>query len=123
MRFILATLCLTSCALPPTSPKDIPDWIRDEWAIGQERVALAMGDIPAIYDILLEMFYLEEMPGVFKCNGVWANGCYSSGKHRIRYNKDTPSVIRHEAGHAILHRLQMVCWHNFEHTEFPYGCR
>jgi len=52
-------------------------------------------------------------PGSFYCNGVQANGCYGAGL--IKWNVKTPQVIRHEAGHAILHKLREKYWYCYEH--------
>lgn len=109
-----------SCNASLTRSGDVSEEIRTEWGIGQGRAFQVAGDV--VYGVHPEMFRIEAMPGPFMCGDELAQGCYSSSSRRIRYNRETPSAVRHEAGHAILHVLGWDCWRRFEHEDFPYGC-
>ena len=91
-----------------TSPSPI---IEAEWAIGQLETVAVIGD--KAYEIWPHHFHWQEEPGPFMCGKILANGCYSSSK-LIRWNIQTPTVIRHEAGHAILHKAG-VRWREWQH--------
>ena len=108
---------LSGCVDGSTSPSEIPDIVRAEWAIGQELSREFVGD--DAFSVHPEQFKWQSMPGPFDCSGVPANGCYSHGfgrSSKIRWNSLTPTVIRHEAGHAILDKLNHPCARDFQHT-------
>lgn len=110
---LLATAGLAGCGLP-TGPGEIPEWIRGEWVIAQGKVATVYGR-PEGRGIPPEQVRWEAIEGTLECGGVKANGCYDPGRREIRYNSLTPEVVRHEAGHAILHILGDPRWRGYEH--------
>ena len=112
-RLVVTLSIVMGCQAFPTRTRDVPDWLRHEWSIGQER---ASSRVTGAYSVQPEQFHFEAMPGPFDCGGILANGCYSSGTGKIRYNRRTPDVIKHEAGHAILNRLGHPDWRCYEHT-------
>lgn len=116
---VVATLL--GCISPLTPTGDLPAWVHDEWAVGQESVEALIG--PEAHTIHPEMFQWEAVDGVFDCGGKRANGCFSPSRRLVRYNTETPSVVRHEAGHAILWKLGRECWRDYEHIDYPYGCK
>jgi len=114
---VFVLFSLPGCSAGPAGPTEIPEWIRVEWAIGECRVA-ALNPPPKRNPQanLLDGYRFIEEPGVFRCgNQPEANGCHSYGSRTIRYNVQTPTVIRHEAGHAILHALSDPRASEFEH--------
>ena len=87
-----------ACRVVPTRLTEVPEWLRREWRIGQQRVS---SRVPGAHAVAPESFRFEALPNAFDCGGILANGCFSPGSKTIRYNRKTPAVIRHEAGHAI----------------------
>lgn len=118
--FLEIALCvaLVRCGLSshPTKFEITPE-IRIEWGIAQLRLATV--GLEDAYDVHPGMFRWREHPGPFKCGIYLANGCYTIGNSAIpsgliRFNAETPTVVRHEAGHAILHKLGED-WRCYEH--------
>lgn len=101
--------------LCPTCGDELPDArIGAEFRIAQVKVATEY-DRPAAWSVDVMSFVWRPVDGSFMCNGVSANGCYST-RGTIEYNLHMPEVIRHESGHAILHRLHDSRWKCYEHT-------
>ena len=101
LGLLVLTLGMWGCA--PTTP-DIQhlELIQLEWGIGQDEVAAIYGG-QAFDHSWVEVGW-EAIDGRFKCGRVLSNGCYQHNAFRktIRWNTQTPKVIRHEAGHAII---------------------
>lgn len=110
---VLTALCLLRCEAT-TSPDAIPDHVRAEWAIAQQRVE-AHYDEPRARFIHPEQFGWRVKSDLFWCGDILANGCFSTPSGTITYNRHVPEVIRHEAGHAILWKLNHPDWRCWEH--------
>lgn len=100
---------LIHCTLldsPPTGiSMPVSDWIRLEWNIAQSIIATDW-ELDSAFGVHPDRFKFEEMPGPFKCGDMdLAAGCYKSSSKTIQYDVNSPNVVRHEAGHAILHAL------------------
>lgn len=110
----LILLMLPSCVFNRLGPNEpVEPWMRTEWNLAQ--VNLGRLGVVGADRIHPEEFRWQAMQGPFTCGKTkLANGCYSPKSHRIQYNVQTPRVVRHEAGHAILHRLDLE-WRCYEH--------
>ena len=120
---VILSLMITSCSML-TSPSSVPleweDTIDTEWVIAHNDLKARGVPELKLQSVQKHDFSWKEMPGVFECGGVQANGCYTrrTGSHSlIRWNKDTPSALRHEIGHGILDKLGYSCWNEYQHTE------
>lgn len=107
---LCAVLGALSCSV--TSPSRLPaayeEVIRSEWGIAQnllDSVGVSRtGLVPP------EVCTWVPHDGPFKCgNREGCNGCFTPVTFVVRWNIHTPRVIRHEAGHAILHFLDHPC--------------
>lgn len=117
-------LAMAGCEASLTRPSEVPEWILAEWHIAQDRLSSLTGDA-RVYDISPEQFRFREKEATFDCGGQLAVGCFTHGFGRaptISYWTEKPTVIRHEAGHAILWKLGYECFPRYEHEEWPYGC-
>ena len=121
--FILLVLTCCSCTML-SSPDPVPQgWeavVQSEWNIAVNDLKEAGLSQNELGSVQRHDFAWKEMPGVFECAGVQANGCYSkkTGSHSlIRWNKNTPSALQHEIGHGILDKLGYGCWKEYQHTE------
>ena len=111
---LLLLFPLEGCNASLTRSKDVPQWLRVVWREGQERVERVAGT--DAYSVHPEQFEFVEKANPFYCDKVYAVGCYHSGQRSITYWSQQPKVIRHEAGHAILHVLGSDNWRCYEHT-------
>lgn len=96
---------------------EVPEWMRAEWRIAQELSAVRAGQ--AAFAVHPEHFVIKAIVGPFECGGVMANGCFTHGLFTtptIRWNTETPSVIRHEGQHAILWKLGHPDFKCVEHS-------
>ena len=115
-RGILWVLLLSACALPgapsPVYPYDATKHI--EWRIAQEKLSRPPWEVDAFS---VERWQVEwkESPGSFYCGEILTDGCYWKGV--ITWNVQISTVIRHEAGHAILHKLKDPRWEAYEHDD------
>ena len=102
---LLALLCaflgaVVSCS--PTAPSALPtayeEVIQSEWIIAQ-RLLL---DVGVTRSVLVKPTQCTWIPhdGPLPYKGGYANGLFTP--YTVRWNVRTPTVIRHEAGHAIL---------------------
>lgn len=113
----VSTLALVTLSCSgPGSPDSLVSLqhIRDEWRLAQEKLSAPEWVGDRAWEVGLQTVSFREKRGRFYCEGTYCNGCYySSGT--ILYNGYVPEVIRHEAGHAILHRLGDRRWRCYEH--------
>jgi len=128
IRILIALTALSSCSIV-TSPDQVPtsweDTVKEQWAITVADLLLRGVPQSKLDTIQWHHFSWKEHPGPFNCNdnNIPDNGCYRHGlgKHgSIEWNAQTPSVLHHEIGHAILHKLGYSCWKEYQHTE--RGC-
>jgi hypothetical protein len=118
-KFLAGILVVfAACAGGPTGPNVVTDEeaiIKAEWKIAQAKIKKDFGLTKA--DLILpNLFTFKAIDGPFKCANVEdANGCYHGSHGLIEWNRQTPTVIRHEAGHAILHYLDHPEWRCYEH--------
>jgi hypothetical protein len=109
----LALFCLAigglGCATS-TSPSGLPPAyeavIRSEWAIAQRMLAEAGVDRTEL--AVPELCTWIPHDGGFG-DGGYTNGLFTPNSFTIKWNIHTPTVLRHEAGHAILHFLDHPC--------------
>ena len=95
------------------SPTESLDAIKHvEWQIAQEKLSKLPWSVEA-YKVERWDVKWRESDGPFYCGNVWANGCHIEGT--IVWNIQTPTVIRHEAGHAILYKLKDPRYKEYEH--------
>jgi hypothetical protein len=106
------TMCCVSCGL--SSPTDLPaayeDVIRTEWALAQR--LLGELDVDRVVLVVPEICTWVPHDGMVKTSisdTGWANGVFYPRNFVVEWNIHTPQVIRHEAGHAILHFLDHRC--------------
>lgn len=113
MRRALAVLLLMSgCSLPTSSDADLDPLMVEEFNVAKEtleawgvRVWVGPDD-----------FLIIPRPDAFTCGTtLGANGCYDPNSRRIDWNTKTPTVLRHEFGHGILHIEGFSCWREYEH--------
>lgn len=88
--------------------------IEAEFAIAQEKVAREY-TIQA-WAVSVGDFSWQRHNGPFMCGDELANGCFHYPSRTITWNVQTPQVIRHEAGHALLYALGYYDkWRCYEH--------
>src|SRR5574341_890612 len=113
-------LLLGSCTRTQSSPTEIPGvvsgLVRSEWAIAQEKI----GGIA--HTIGPERFGWVEHSGAFACPGsaILKQGCFhpdAPSGPRIEWDMTAPTIIRHEAGHAIEWALGDPGWDCYEHDD------
>lgn len=101
-----------SCS--PTSPSDLPaayaETIKQEWTISQELLrSVGVGNTGLVLPRVCTWIPHD---GPFETSASftgWANGEFDPNTFTIKWNTRTPAVLRHEAGHAILHFLDHPC--------------
>ena len=109
MKFVLVCVLLGAVSCSPTSPSELPiayeEVIRSEWTIAQK----LLFDVGVTRSDLVKPNQCTWIPhdGPLPYNGGYANGLFRP--YTIRWNVRTPTVLRHEAGHAILHFLDHPC--------------
>jgi hypothetical protein len=115
---LIGWVILIGCEASLTRPGEVPDWIREEWKIGQDLLVERAGS--GVYNVHPEHFSFVEHDGIVDCD--YPNGCNGKFVHgfghtpTIHYNKLTPTVIHHEAMHAILWKLGHPDFECIEHT-------
>jgi hypothetical protein len=114
----IAMISLLRCDTHTGPTKPLEDFIIREWGIAQMKlIEEGWADEFQITRVLPEQFDFRPRAGTFPCGDAYeANGCFSP-PNNIIYNLDTPTVIRHEAGHAILYKLGDDRWKCYEHSE------
>lgn len=93
-----------------TDPTALPPVVAQEWAIGQAAAVPYVGD--DAYTVWPSMFNWAEVNGPLpsSTDTVIVNGEFDPLRRLITWNTRTPTVIRHEAGHAILWKLGHPDW-------------
>lgn len=112
---VALTISFATCSsLPTSSNHAMGEPYDSEWAIAQRRLICLGYHADRVPPTSVGW---ESRDGSFFCGDIEANGCYIPEKRLIIWNTQTPNVIRHEAGHAILHRLlgSNLDWHCYEH--------
>ena len=112
MRIALLVCCL-SCYSIVAPDAVYTDVVNAEFAIAQVKVSAEYN--PRARLVSVDDFSWHDHDGPMMCGGVWANGCFGTRPPRIEFNSRTPSVIRHESGHAILWKIGDDRWKCFEH--------
>ena len=109
MKWLLLCGVLATVSCNPTSPSDLPsayaEVIRSEWSVAQR--LLADQDVRSD----LEPKHCTWIPhdGPLPYKGGYANGLFTPSGRIVRWNVLTPTVLRHEAGHAILYSVNHRC--------------
>lgn len=104
---LCGVLAVVSCM--PTAPSELPsaheEVIQSEWAIAQR----LLSDVGVTRSDLVTPDQCTWIPhdGPLPYNGGYANGLFTP--YTVRWNVRTPTVLRHEAGHAILYKLGHAC--------------
>lgn len=105
-----------SCTLP-TGPSEISETgvEQTEWDIAIS--ALADRDVPMWKLATLDWteFRYKQHDGMFYCGDILTAGCYDYTLGLIEWTVTESYVLRHEMGHAILHRLGYKCWRDYQH--------
>lgn len=106
-KLLFFSIFCVSCSL--TSPSKMPDKyvevIKIEWA--------RAGSMLNLVGVTRANFVSPEICIWIPHDGPlesYANGEFNPNIFTIRWNIHTPTVIRHEAGHAILRHLKHICW-------------
>lgn len=115
---LLAVMLASSCMYAPTAPSEVPDWVHPYWQQAQ-RELIAVGYVRA-GEIPPNWFRFIAHPPDPRCGNCyylgtqWVYGHYGTfgGVH---YCTEARHVVRHEAGHAILHKLGSKKWMCWEH--------
>ena len=115
MKLLLA-LALAGYATS-TSPDEITPAMRAEWQLAQVALSSHLWGRADALNVHPDTFRWTAINGPFSCAKVQANGCY--GNDHVQWNTRTPTVIRHEGGHAILERLGDRRWRCYEHDPKP----
>lgn len=117
-------ICVLFCIGCATSP-DMLDTeygplIRSEWAIAQAKLESAgvEGALVVPPEICTWIAKDGKIASSSSPTG-WANGTFNPVTYVVRWNTETPGVIRHEAGHAILRFLDFECSSCYEHDCGP----
>lgn len=111
---LCAVLGAVSCS--PTSPSGIPvaydEVIQREWALALG--LLKSAHVPRLNLVKPQLCNWVPHDGPIRTTWqgevAWANGDFNPNTFTIRWNTQTPQVLRHEAGHAILRFLDHRCW-------------
>jgi len=112
-------LCLALCfaCASPTGGRfgEYEPLIRAEWAVAQEKLAAKGVDVHLAPPEICTFTAVEGKIATSASPTGWANGTFNPNTFRVRWNTETPGVLRHEAGHAILHFLDYDCASCYEH--------
>ncbi len=116
MRWLLLGMLVGCGVLPGHSI--LPEWdgvIRAEWHIAQHILTDIVGD--KAFTVFPDHFRWQEETEMFACGKDYpaVHGCYAYEQKLITWNINAPTVIRHEAQHAILHKLKDSRWRTFPH--------
>lgn len=79
------------------------------WAVGIKQLE----ECGVKTELKWDDFVWKETNSVIDCAGTLTGGCYRDGL--IEYWVDQPDAIRHEAGHAVLHRMGYEDWRLWQH--------
>jgi hypothetical protein len=114
-RVVILILAFGCVSCSQSAPTDLPpayeEVIRSEWSIAQK--ALAELSVNSIGLAVPELCTWIPYDGPIETSASWtgfANGVFDPHGFVIQWNTRTPTVIRHEAGHAILQFLDHPCW-------------
>lgn len=111
----LGCLGPTSIADVMLSSREIDPAVFPEWEIAQQILSSPPWSLPRSLDVRPDQFKWGAKETAFLCDGRESIGCYSPRFRLIQWNIQTPTVIRHEAGHAILHHLDDARYSCYEH--------
>lgn len=121
MRKVILVLLLWSCESPTTQgPVGLPSgWetiVKYEWGFAQS-VLVCIGYREAV-DVSPESFRWEVLSSQFYCGNEYTSGCFSPDEELIRFYEKHSFVIKHEAGHAIVWKLnKRPLWKCYGHPE------
>ena len=109
VKKMAAVVLLNACALPTSPPPpSTPEW----WALGQSDVVCFDKRATTVgWD------WIEFRPAArpFTCGDVVGTvGCFRL-PNVIEYTVGSEYVLRHEATHAILYKLNNPCWREVGH--------
>ena len=112
MRYLMVCVLLgaVSCG-PVTSPDELGEmWpvVSEEWSVAY--ASLEELGVQNTGLVKPSMFTWRFYDGPVPCGSSHSNGCFTHPMAIIRVNTQTPHVIRHEAGHAILWFLDHRCF-------------
>jgi len=117
-------LCLALCfaCASPTGGRfgEYETIIRAEWKVAQDRLAVL--GVERSSKVPPDICKFEAREGRITTDVTaagWTNGLFYPSSFRIVWNVETPGVLRHEAGHAILLFLDYDCWDCYEHECGP----
>ena len=125
---LLTGLLLFSCG-SPTATDPVPniehlELVKVEWKVAQDTLAKASDIRDRAYKVSWSEFGWIAHVGPWSCTlygkQYFCNGEFTP-ENIIHWNVLTPKVIRHEAGHAILKKLNHPCekWVQITETESP----
>lgn len=113
LKRLVPVAIMASCNI--CGPSSVEPWVQEEWTIAQSKLATQYS-LPEANEVSPELVRWEPRPGPFYCGSKLSNGCFSTRwGPKVQYNVQTPSVVRHEAGHAILWILNDARWRCYEH--------
>lgn len=129
---IFVAALLMGCSFSPTSPTESPSpagyecslspGICEAWEAAKvEILCIGKHSELLLKSKVAEQIVWEAIPGPIVCGDndpVTVAGCFFPDRLHIAYNPtipDQPWLLRHEAGHAILHLLGDRHMHCFEH--------
>jgi hypothetical protein len=103
------------CSFSPTAPSAVIDTsvISQYWSMGIEQLKEA----GVVTTLVWGDFEWRAVDDYFDCGGVRTSGCYDSSTGVIYYNIQEPDAIRHETGHAVLHRMGYSNWREWQHDK------
>lgn len=108
----------------PTSPSEVPHWVLPHWACAQENL-IRMGE-PRALGVPPDWFRFvphepEGAEGGFRMeDGRSVYGYFDPIQAEVHYSRAWPSVVEHEAGHAILFALSHGKWRCVGHPDCPH---
>jgi hypothetical protein len=117
--YIIGMMVLLGCNGSPTGPSDYTIY-ETEWAIAVADLQARGVPKERLDRLSWSSFTYRPTKGLFYCGDILTGGCYYS-TGTIKWCECTPTALRHEMGHGILHRLGYRCWTDYQH-EGTDGC-
>jgi hypothetical protein len=116
---LMLILALTSCGPLPTASNFGDDAETYEYWWNEAIELLAKKEVPrgAMGRLSWTRFAYRKHEGLFYCGNVLTAGCYSPSSGVIQWTVTEAYVLRHEYGHAILHKLDYRCWRDFQEED------